>query len=122
MELEYIDDIVLIFVWSKLTKNRKMQPYTITLKHFGYLTLTSVARGCRMHRLHLYRCARPPTPNECPRFDIKQSHGEAPDLEIWGMRSTLSLPLLPGQLWPGVVTTDRIISMGQLEQAMSANK
>ena len=37
-----------------------------------------------------------PTPNECPRNDIKQSEGEAPViLELWGMRSTLLFPLLP---------------------------
>ena len=28
-------------------------------------------------------------------------------LELWGMRSTPSLPSLPGPLWPGVVTTDK---------------
>ena len=31
-------------------------------------------------------------------------------LELWGMRSTPSLPLLPGLLWPGVVAPDAIIS------------
>ena len=34
-------------------------------------------------------------------------------LELWGMRSTLSL--LPGSLWPGVVAPDRVLSMGQIE-------
>ena len=28
-------------------------------------------------------------------------------LELWGMRSTSSLPLLPGPLWPGVVAPDK---------------
>ena len=28
-------------------------------------------------------------------------------LELWGMRSTPSLPLLPGSLWPGVVAPDK---------------
>ena len=36
-------------------------------------------------------------------------------LEFWGMRSTSSLPSLPGPLWPGVVAPDRVISMGQIE-------
>ena len=36
-------------------------------------------------------------------------------LEIWGMWSTPSLPLLPGPLWPGVVVPDRVLSMGQIE-------
>ena len=45
--------------------------------------------------------------NESPEFDTK-SDGEVPVvLELWGMRSTPSLPLLPGQLWPGVVAPDR---------------
>ena len=33
-------------------------------------------------------------------------------LELWGMRSTALLPLLPGPLWPGVVAPDRALSMG----------
>ena len=39
-------------------------------------------------------------PNECPVYDTKQSDGEVPALlELWGMRSTPSLPLLPGPLY-----------------------
>ena len=54
-----------------------------------------------------------PAPNECPGYDTKQSDGEVPSLlEIWGMRSTPSLPSLPGPLWPGVVAPDRALSMG----------
>ena len=37
-----------------------------------------------------------PSPNECPGYDIKQSDGGVPVLELWGkMWSTPSLPLLP---------------------------
>ena len=36
-------------------------------------------------------------------------------LELWGMRSTPSLPSLPGPLWPGVIASDRVLSMGQIE-------
>ena len=36
-------------------------------------------------------------------------------LDLWGMQSTSSLPLLSGPLWPGVVAPDRILSMGQIE-------
>ena len=51
-------------------------------------------------------------PNECPGYDTKQSDGEVPAvLELWGMWSTPSLPLLPGPLWPGVVAPDRALSM-----------
>ena len=28
-------------------------------------------------------------------------------LELWGMQSTPLLPLLPGPLWPGVITPDK---------------
>ena len=46
-------------------------------------------------------------PNECPDYDTKQSVSEVPViLELWEMWSTLSLPLLPGQLWPGMVAPD----------------
>ena len=68
--------------------------------------------GCKIHRLHLCRGVRPPTPNECPRYDTKWSDGEVPMmLELWGMQSAPSLPLLPGPLWPGVVALDRALSM-----------
>ena len=36
-------------------------------------------------------------------------------LEVWGIRSTPSLPFLPGLLWPCVVAPDRVLSMGQIE-------
>ena len=53
---------------------------------------------------------RYPPPNERPRYDTKQSDGEVPVmLGLWGMRSTLSLPLLPGPLWPSVVAPDRVL-------------
>ena len=72
-----------------------------------------VGWGCRIHWLHLCRGVRPPNPNEFPGYDTKQSDGEVPAvLELWGMRSTPSLPLLPGPLWPGVVAPDRALSMG----------
>ena len=41
-------------------------------------------------------------------YDTKQPNGEVPVmLELWGMRSTPLLPLLPGPLWPGVVALDK---------------
>ena len=49
------------------------------------------------------------TQNECPRYDTKQSDGDVPVmLELWGIRSTPSLPFLPVTLWPGVVAPDPI--------------
>ena len=55
-------------------------------------------------------------PNECPRYDIKQSDGEASVMiELWGVQSTPSLPLLPCPLWPGVVAPDSVLSICQIE-------
>ena len=58
----------------------------------------------------------PPPANECFGYETKQSDGEVPVmLELWGMQSTPSLPSFPGPLWPGVVSPDRALSMGQIE-------
>ena len=55
----------------------------------------------------------PPHPDECPRYDTKQSDGEVLlMLEFWGMRSTPSLPSLLGPLYLGVVEPDRALCMG----------
>ena len=81
-----------------------------------------VSWGCRIHQQHLWIGERQLPSNKCLGYDIKQSDGEAPDLEIWRMWSTPSLPLLLGSLWPRVVTPDRVLSMGQIEQTMCANK
>ena len=63
---------------------------------------------CRIHRLHLCRGVR--LPNECPRYDIKQSNGEGLVMQgFWEMRSNTLLPLLPGPLSPGMVAP---LSMG----------
>ena len=65
---------------------------------------------CRIHRLHLCREVR--HHNNCPGYDIKPSDGEALALEIWGMWSIPSLPLLSCPLWLGVVAPDRVLLMG----------
>ena len=36
-------------------------------------------------------------------------------LELWEMQSISSVPSLPGPLSLGVVATDRVLSMGQIE-------
>ena len=55
-------------------------------------------------------------PNECPKYDSKQSDGEVPVMqELWGMQGTPTLPSLPGSLWPSVVAFDRVLSMGPIE-------
>ena len=54
---------------------------------------------------------RPP-PN-CPGNDTKQWQWVMQ--ELWGMRSILLLPSIPGPLWPGVAVTNSVLSMGQIE-------
>ena len=50
----------------------------------------------------------------CPGYNTKQS--EVPVmLELWGMRSTPSLPSLPGPLLPVAVAPDKALSMGQIK-------
>ena len=36
-------------------------------------------------------------------------------VELWGMRSTPLMPLVPGPLWLGVVAPDRVLSIGRIE-------
>ena len=50
--------------------------------------------------------------------DIKPSDDDTAGLEIWGMWSTPSVPLLPGPLWPRVVAPDVVQSIGQIEQTV----
>ena len=59
---------------------------------------------------------------ECPGYDTKQSDGKTRALEIWGMWSTPSLPLLPGPLKLGMIALDRVLSMVLIEQTVCANK
>ena len=78
-------------------------------KHLKHLFDCPVGWGCRIHRQHLCRGIRPqPT-----GYDTKQSDSGVPIiLELWGMRSTPSLPLLPGSLWLGVVAPDKRLIYG----------
>ena len=70
-----------------------------------------VGWGSRIHQVILCRGVRP-CPNECPRYDTKQSDREVPvTLERWGMQITPLLQSLSGPLWVGVVAPNRVISM-----------
>ena len=61
--------------------------WNILLTKFLY----STTPNSRIHRLHLYRPL-----NECPSYDIKPTNGEAlVKLQLWKIRSTLTLPSLP---------------------------
>ena len=71
--------------------------------------------GLKIHRMYVCSGVRP-LPNEYPVYDTKQYDWVVPEmLDFWGMQSTPSLPSLPGQLWPGVVAPDRVLSRGQIE-------
>ena len=49
-------------------------------------------------------CGEVRPPNECPGYDTKHSDGDVPVmLGLWGIRSTTSLPSLPGPLGPDVI-------------------
>ena len=65
--------------------------------------------GAVEYSTFLQRGKNPPLPpNDYCGYETKQSDGEASViLELWGMRSTPSLPSLPDPLWPGVVPSDR---------------
>ena len=91
----------------------KLAYYDTVVQNVLHDTTCPVSLGGRIHRLLLCRRVRPPTHNECPGYDTKQSDGEIPVmLELWGMLSTPLLPSLPGPLCPGVVAPDRALSMG----------
>ena len=69
--------------------------------------------GLVIHRLPLCREVWPH--NKFPGYDTKPTDGEVPvRLELWKMRSTPSLPSIPGPLWPGVVAPHWVLSMGYL--------
>ena len=96
----------LYYFWGSCNRREKF------LSTRSWSKLCPVGWGGRIYRLLLYREVRPPL-NECPRYDTKQSDGEFPEvLELWGMRSTPSLYLLPGPLGPKVVAPEWALSMG----------
>ena len=53
----------------------------------------------------------PPPPSKYPGCDSKFDSEVLVMLELWGMRSTPTLPLLPVPLWPWMVVPDRTLSM-----------
>ena len=73
-----------------------------------------IAWGCRIHQPNLSWGVRP-THNECTGYDTKRYFVEVPVmLELWRMRTSSSLPSLPGSLWPGVVSPDSVLSKAQI--------
>ena len=78
------------------------------------LYICPVGWSCRIHPTASLQRGKTP-PNEYLGYGLKQSDGEAPVLELWGMWHTPLLPLLPGWLWTGVLAPDRVLSIGQME-------
>ena len=85
--------------------------YIYIYNRHTYIYAAQSARECRIHRFHCYRGVRPS--NEYPIYDSKLSDGEVPVLELSGMWSTLSLPLVPGSLWPSVISPDSVLFIGK---------
>ena len=95
------------WITSCLTK-----PFNTDYRHLKKEDLPSRPE---QYQLLLWRGVSPP-PQECPGYDTKQSNHEVPVmLKLLRMQSTPSLPSLPGQLWPGVVVPDRVLSMDLIE-------
>ena len=103
-----------VFNWVLFISDPLKKKHHITI-FFHYIFHWPVNWSCRIHQLHLCREVRPHPTNKCPGYYTKPSDGKAPVLELWGMGSTPSLPLLPGPLWPGVVVPYRVLSMGHIE-------
>ena len=70
------------------------------------VSCSPVGWGGSIHRLNL--CRRVRLSKRVSWYDTK-SYGGA--TAMW---NTPLLPLLPGQLWPGVVAPDRVLSLGQI--------
>ena len=78
--------------------------------------LAQLIRAVKIRRLHLCTGIRTPPRNEYPIYDARHTNGEVPVmLELWGIRSSPSLPSLSGPLRPAVVAPNRVLSMGQIE-------
>ena len=91
--------------------------YQVFRSNTYHFQICLVGCGGRIYWLRLCKGGKTPSPeNECPEFDTKQSDGKVPViLKLWGMRSTPSLPSLPGPLLLGVVAPDRLLSTGLIE-------
>ena len=65
--------------------------------------------------IYIYICTWQCQPNLAEAVEYTDCISARVMLELRGMRSTLSLPSLPGPVWPGGIKPDRILSMGQKE-------
>ena len=100
--------------WWQLMKKYDTSVVSVSFRNCLISFLGLIGWGRRIHLLHPFSGVR--LPQWVSWYDIKLSDGEVPvTLELWGMRSTPSLPSLPGPLWTGMVVPDRILFMSQIE-------
>ena len=118
-QIELFNHLQRIIIITYLKTYCSAQSICIKQEYFvNRITIVKLAQstGVEIHRLLLCRGVRPPTTYKCPAYDTKQSDGVISMMhELLGMRSTPSLPFLPGPLWPGVVAPDRALPMGKIE-------
>ena len=85
---------------------------------FSLYVLTSwfqVFQSSRLGLQNMPTASLPTHLTKCPGYNTKVSDGEVPVLQLWRMWGTLSLPLLLGPPWLGVVVPDRVPSIDQIQ-------
>ena len=101
-------------IWKVLIKNYRDQR-SKCIEHTSKSIPNPIGRNCKIHRLHLSRTVTI-TPNECCRYNTKQSNGEAlVILERWGMLSTQFIAIALRSTQARTSTPERALSMGQVE-------
>ena len=102
-----VSNILVLYLWfsnrsfwlitDSLTRKGKSGPGSNGSKKMTSYSPGPFSSGSRIHWLHL--CWEVEFSNECPRYDTKQSDGEASVmLDVWEMQNTLLLLSLPGPL------------------------
>ena len=78
----------------------EVTPQSLDLQNWGFIIFSFVSypKHSQLRLLNtttasLHRDKTPPL-NNCSGYNIKQSDGEVPTYEIWGMQIIFSLPLL----------------------------
>ena len=112
----YIHDCIIIFTLWKFSTLVLTGGFSLNHDSKSPEIAAAESAGLRNTLTDLHLCRRARASNECSVYDTKQCDGDVPVmLELWGMQSISSLLSLPGRLWPGVVASDRVLSMGHIE-------
>ena len=87
-----------------MSKGRELDPYKSGAQSTEAIKYTDYISASRWDSL-----------NESPGYDIKQSDGDFPAmLELCGIECNLSLLSSQVIFWPGVLTSERFLSLGQI--------